>query len=87
MKTDKYTKIILTVIAVNLTVISIKSLDLIPKATAGTLAKPNYGLVPVNSDGSITVKFNQSSPMDVCLKSIDPSPLLNWQPIYVKTKD
>jgi hypothetical protein len=86
MKTDKYTKIILTVIAINLTVISIKSLDLIPKANANTLSKTNYGLVPVNSDGSITVKFNQNSIMDVRLRGIEQSSLLSWEPIYVKTK-
>jgi len=76
MKTDTYTKIILTVIAVNLTVITLKPLispsvanaevnDKQPTSTA------SYGLVHVNKDGSINVKLNQTDPIEVTLVGIN----------------
>ena len=34
MKADKFTKIVLTVIAVNLTILTLKNVDIIPKAYA-----------------------------------------------------
>jgi hypothetical protein len=76
MKTDRYTKFLLTVIAACLTVLTLQSIDIIPKAYAMPPAKPatlpigSYGLVPVNPDGSITVKLN-SEMIDVNLKNIE----------------
>ena len=66
MKTDFYTKTVLTVIALCLTIIVLKQVDIIPKAYAGspeTNLKPymNYGLVPLNEDGSIDVKIISGS--------------------------
>ena len=62
MKTDLYTKTVLTIIAFCLVVIVIKDADIMPKAHAATpnTALPlgvNYGLVPLNPDGSIDVNF------------------------------
>jgi hypothetical protein len=76
MKTDTYIKIILIVIAVNLTVMTLKPLispsvanaevnDKQPTSTA------SYGLVPVNKDGSINVKLNQTDPIEVTLVGIN----------------
>lgn len=75
MKTDLYSKTVLTVIAICLTIITIKSVDLIPKSYANT---PNnfikeYGLVPINSDGSINVKITNTSEIDVDITSISTS--------------
>ena len=66
MKTDFYTKAVLTVIAVCLTIIVIKQVDIIPIAYAGapktnSNTNMNYGLVPLNEDGSIDVNVVSSS--------------------------
>lgn len=76
MKTDRYTKIILTIIAFCLLVNTFEKLDIMPKAYANTptttpilpINEPKYGLVPLNEDGSITVKT--VSPMDVNITGI-----------------
>ncbi|MFD2600970.1 hypothetical protein [Flavobacterium suzhouense] len=76
MKTDRYTKIILTIIAFCLVVNTFEKLDIIPKAYANaptttpitTVSEPKYGLVPLNEDGSITVKT--TSPMDVNITGV-----------------
>lgn len=75
MKTDKVTKVLLSVIAVNLSILTISNLDLIPKAHANdsiTNSTPsiNYGLVPLNEDGSITVKVISSEELDVNITGI-----------------
>jgi len=59
MKIDKLTKILLAVIAINLTIMTVDNLELVPRAYADTSddLNPNYGLVPINEDGSINVKF------------------------------
>ncbi|MDE0472484.1 MAG: hypothetical protein OXH57_11140 [Ekhidna sp.] len=78
MKVDKFTKIILTVIAANLTILTVKNLDLIPKAYANESTKNlelipnlNYGLVPLNEDGAISVKLSAYDEIDVNIVGID----------------
>lgn len=76
MKTDRYTKIVLTIIAFCLVVNTFEKLDILPKAYANAstsppalpTAEPKYGLVPLNADGSIIVKT--VSPMDVNITGI-----------------
>ena len=105
MKIDKYTKIVLTVIAINLTVLTVKQLDLIPSVYAGEPAKEmgtkqqqNYGLVPVNEDGSINVSMNEevdvnimgvytNQELNVNLERIGGDNLLYAEPLHVKIKD
>jgi hypothetical protein len=76
MKTDYYTKAVLTVIAICLTIIVVKQIDIIPNANAETTrpnynTNMNYGLVPVNEDGSINVNIKStSSTMDVNIVDI-----------------
>lgn len=75
MKTDRYTKVILTVIAVCMVVNIIEKFDFTAKAyaaegeskiTAPDLPEPQkYGLVPMNPDGSISVTMKTVAPMDV----------------------
>jgi hypothetical protein len=74
MTTDKYTKSVLTVIAVCLTVLTLQSVEIIPKSYAGetTGASPafepagkNYGLVPLNEDGSINVTIKSAEELQV----------------------
>ncbi|UIR57428.1 hypothetical protein LZQ00_06315 [Sphingobacterium sp. SRCM116780] len=77
MKTDLYTKTILTVIAVCLCFLVLKSIDLIPQALAGNngnqsnAMNKNYGLVPLNPDGSINVKLKSADVMNVKLVELD----------------
>jgi len=90
MKSDKFIKIVLTVIAVNLTILSFKSLNIIPTAKAADLTPKvrdyrNYGLIPINADGSISVKLIQNGVVDVRLRGIDEAPNLNWEAIKVKS--
>ena len=59
MKTDRYTQGVLTIIAICLTLIILKDITIIPQAKASNHNTPittnstNYGLVPLNPDGSI----------------------------------
>ncbi len=76
MKTDFYTKAVLTVIAVCLTIIVLKQVDIIPNTYAGTSkaslnSNMNYGLVPLNADGSIDVNIKSSSEMDVNITGVN----------------
>lgn len=77
MKTDRYTKIVLTVIAACMVINVFEKTNIIPKAYAGnaTLAiaptpAPGYGLVPLNPDGSINATFKAVTPMDVNIVGI-----------------
>ncbi|UII29709.1 hypothetical protein LVD17_15525 [Fulvivirga ulvae] len=103
MKFDKFTKVILTVIAVNLSILTLKELSIIPEAHADDLKEPvqlvenqKYGLVPVNADGSITVRLsdkvdvnlidiNTSDKLNIHLKSSDSYSLKNAGPLEVRT--
>ena len=92
MKTDFYTKAVLTVIAICLTIIVIKEVDIMPKAYAGpakTNLNPNvnYGLVPLNADGSIDVNIKSSSTMDVNINSCSSTAFYYAEPIQVKIKN
>ncbi len=87
MKTDTYTKSILTIIAISLIFLVMKEFEIIPKAYAGSnanLIKSGYGLVPLNSDGSVNVKINQDQVIDVRIRGIDKAALLRWEAIKVE---
>jgi hypothetical protein len=80
MKTDLYTKIILTIIAVALTVNLFKAT--INPAMADT---KKYVSVPINADGSINVNILKTDgPMEVNLKNVDRNAFYYTQPIQVK---
>jgi len=78
MKADTFTKIVLTVIAVNLTIITVENLDLMPKAYANEptnnlelAPNVNYGLVPLNEDGTISVKLSAYDEIDVNIVGVN----------------
>lgn len=86
MKTDAYTKIVLTIIALCLLVLVFKGVDLAPEAYASGANnntplnnKTNYGLVPINEDGTINVRLNTNQVVDVRLRGIDEAPNLRWE--------
>ena len=80
MKTDFYTKTVLTIIALCLSILTLQNIDIIPKAYASESNKninldplKNYGLVPINADGTINVNIKSSSEMDVNISNISTS--------------
>lgn len=70
MKIDTYTKFVLTVIAFCLVVLTLNTVDIFPKAYANEAVNygGNYGLVPMNEDGSINVRLQS---VDEAVDKID----------------
>lgn len=82
MKTDLYTKIVLTVIAVSLSANLVKSL-----ITPAMADSRKFVSVPVNADGSINVNIKKSDEtMDVKIVDIDRYAFFHVSPIEVKVK-
>ena len=81
MKTDLYTKVVLSIIAVCLSILTLQNIDIIPKSFASEGNKNStgkssisYGLVPLNENGTIDVNIkSSSSEIDVNLKRINTS--------------
>ena len=90
MKLDLYSKSILTIIAVCLTINVLKDFDIMPKAYANETLKnelnllpnKNYGLIPVNADGTIDVNIKSSSEMKVDISTIS-----TWDKMRVVIKE
>ena len=96
MKPDLYTKAVLTVIAACLLVLVARNSSLVPAAQAEAPARPAtgqaYGLVPVNADGSITVRLQTAEAMPVNVVGIhqpysaEERGHYNWDAIATKSK-
>jgi hypothetical protein len=92
MKTDTYTKFVLTVIAICLSIIVLKDVGIFPGAYANPSEREfeqssNYGLVPLNEDGSINVRINSGNVIDVRLRGIDEASHLRWEAINVRVSN
>ncbi|MEO7978002.1 hypothetical protein [Flavobacterium sp.] len=97
MKTDVYTKIVLTVIAICLSILTLQNVDIIPKTYAAETKKngdilttKNYGLVPLNSDGTIDVNITRittTDELDVNIDEIGGGYVSNGGPIPVNIKN
>jgi hypothetical protein len=80
---DTYTKGVLTVIAICLSIITIKGLGMFPTVNADNRSPmvgfPNtqYGLVPVNEDGSISVKIISADTLAVNLSKVSTDNKIN----------
>ncbi|MBI3503007.1 MAG: hypothetical protein HY063_14550 [Bacteroidetes bacterium] len=83
MKTDFYTKTVLTVIAGALTIIAFQNEEIFTSANAGKAA--GFISVPVNPDGSINVKFSET--MKVNISEVGGNYIYNSIPINVKELD
>lgn len=75
MKIDFYTKAVLTIIAICLSIIVLKQVDVIPNANANSPTSNfknnmNYGLVPLNADGSINVNLKSANEIEVDITSV-----------------
>jgi hypothetical protein len=80
MKTDLYTKVILTVIAIVLTLNLLKG-----SSTPAMADTKKFVSIPVNPDGSINVNINKvNETMDVNIKSVDRGAFYYVSPIPVK---
>ena len=64
MKTDLFTKTVLSVIAAALIVIAFQNADFVQKANASKIT-PGFISVPVNPDGSINVKMIDNMKVDI----------------------
>ncbi|WGK93822.1 MULTISPECIES: hypothetical protein [Flavobacterium] len=95
MKPDIYLKSVLTVIAFCLVINTLKDFEIIPKAYANDsknnnlpLTPPkNYGLVPVNPDGTIDVNISSistSDELDVNISEIGDGHVFHGGPIDVR---
>ncbi|HEK20809.1 MULTISPECIES: hypothetical protein [unclassified Mucilaginibacter] len=83
MKTDLYTKIVLTIIAVVLTANLFKA-----TITPAIADSKKYVTLPVNPDGSINVNINKvAAPMDVKITDVDRNAFYYITPIPVKVNN
>ena len=81
MKTDVYTKTVLTVIAGALTFIAFQNSDFFPKANASK-STAAFATIPLNPDGSINVKFTET--MKVNVAEVGGSYIYGALPINIK---
>ena len=70
MKSNKLKNILLGIIAINLTLITLIQLSIWPSTANATDLNANYGLVPLNEDGSINVRLSASDVIDVNIDEI-----------------
>ena len=97
MKADTYTKVVLTIIATCLLILTLRQVELIPNAYAADMV--NYGLIPLNEDGSFSVKLgsqeefnvnivgiNTSDELDINLDEIGGGYLSSGGPIRIKSE-
>jgi len=87
MKNDVYTKFIFTIIAICLTIIVVRDISIVPNAYANNSASKNYGIVPINEDGTITVRLSSANEIDVNIKNIDTYDKLKVDLNSISTRD
>lgn len=72
MKPQTYLNIVLTVIAFNLSVLTLSVLDVLPQATATNQPQQGQTMrVPVNEDGSVDVRLQPSDELNVTIEDVD----------------
>ena len=71
MKSNKLKNIFLGIIAVNLTLITLIQLNIWPSTANANDFNANYGLVPLNENGSINVTLSSTEIVDVRIKEVD----------------
>lgn len=82
MKTDNFTKFILTVIAITLVVLVLQNAHIIGNVRAGSSPANSTLLVPVNPDGTISVRVKSMSDiMDVNIRQVAGSTVSEYLPV------
>lgn len=90
MKTDLYTKAVLTVIAICLSIIAIKDLEIFPKAyadnpSANVKTNPNYGLIPLGGTIDVNiVDINTSDKLGVNIAEVGGYSFSGKIPVVIK---
>ena len=79
---DTYTKVVLTVIAACLSILTFQQSNIVPEATASSpktdvVGGVRYGLVPLNEDGSVSVRIIAADEIDVNISGVDTYDELN----------
>jgi len=70
MKSNKLKNIFLGIIALNLTFITLIQLNIWPSTANASDFNANYGLVPLNEDGSINVNLASYNTIDVNINEV-----------------
>ena len=91
MKKDRTIKILLAVIAINLSLISLNQFDIFPNAfgnsTSPTNMKPQeFGLVPLNEDGTVSVRIESSDVVDINVHSFKGKDFFEALPVFIMNK-
>jgi len=88
MKTDKYLKVVLTVIAISLVILVLQNANIISTVKAGNEIPKTYATIPVNADGTINVSVKSfAEMMDVNIKQVGGSTVYESIPIIPKGGD
>lgn len=82
MKTDLYTKVVLSVIALALVILVFQNTTIVNEAKADKVNFNSFATVPVNPDGSINVKLVND--MDVNIRSIGGNSIYGSLPVNLK---
>lgn len=82
MKTDLYTKSVLSVIAIALLILVLQNSKMVNEAKAEKTNFNSFASVPVNEDGSINVKLVEE--MDVNIRSIGGNSIYGSLPVNLK---
>jgi hypothetical protein len=85
MKAQTYLNIVLTVIALNLSILSLSVLDVLPQATATNQPQQQLS-IPVNEDGSVDVRLQPSDQLNVTIEDVDRG-AFRYTDIPVKIED
>ncbi len=87
MKPQTYLNIVLTIIALNLSILSLSMLDVLPQATATNQPQQQQQLsLPVNEDGSVDVRLQPSDQLNVTIEDVDRG-AFRYTDIPVKIED
>ncbi len=90
MKNNLYLNIVMGIIALNLTIISLDILSVFPSLKASNSypdLKPEYGIVPLNEEGSIKIDLSQSGTLDVRIVDINTYDMLKVNLADISTSD
>jgi len=87
MKTDRYLKVVLTIIAGCLVVLTLQNMNVIPRAQAEDSLPliPNYALVPLSGDGTVEVKIKSiDEVLDVNIQKVGGNNCYQGVPFFEK---
>jgi biopolymer transport protein ExbD len=87
MRNLTYLNVVLTIIALNLSLLTLSMLDLVPQAKADKQVAAQQQLrAPVNEDGSIDVRLQPSDELDVTIEDVE-SNAFSYTDIPVEIQD